>query len=388
MIKYFERLYVKRNLFFMYSSPYSARRRSPISTKSFSLPSYTNKSPTTKDRYISVTPKRLSDESSDSSSPFSRSPASPSTKKIPKIKQISLDGPNMNVELPTQLVAWNEKGTLAIALGCKVYLYQPETEEIVDLFPDDSFSIIQAITWIKGRLVVSSAGNVEIWDTKAMKPIIELKRHEGRCCALSAIGYKLATGGLDGYIRIYDLSTDASTKMKISDEEIICAKWSQDGSYLAMSTADNCVVVIGASNYRVCMQHNHPVFALSWMQNTLFTGDAIGTIRKFSIPSGRESLSVNTKSGISGLYWSDEWGLISTNTKEFSSWEIYGSDLKLIAKFTAENGATLCNDFCEEKNYLAIAVSNEIIVVAKLYDATPKKAARSPSPFKTYKFVR
>lgn len=290
--------------------------------------------------------------------------------------------------MPSQLIAWNEKGILGIALGTKVYLYNPDTEDVVDLFQDDCFSIVHAITWVCGKLVVSEAGNVEIWDTKRKIPIKKLKRHEGRCCALSAIGHKLATGGLDGYIRIYDLSTDTSTKMKVSDEEVLALKWSQDGCYIAVSTADNYVTIIGASNYHKSIDHLNPVNALAWMKNTLFTGDTSGLIRKISIPSGREGMSINTKSGISGLHWSDEWGLILTNMKDPSSWEIYSSDLKLNAKFTAENGASLCNDFCEEKNYLAIAVSNEIIVVAKLYDATPRKSNRSPSPFMTYKFVR
>ena len=372
----------------MYSSPFSTRKKSPIK-KTYSTPSYSSKSPIYKDRYINYTPKKLfSDESSDSNSPFSRSP-SKSSYRTPKINQIKLDAPDLYDMLPSQLIAWKENGDLAIALGTKVYIYYPETEDILDLTEDGFGAVVQAVCWVGDRVVISGAGEIQIWSVRKKKAIRDLESHNGRACAISSCGLRLATGGSDGEVHIYDLGNESMATFSIgSEEEILKLSWSPEGEYLAVSCADCRVYVIGAHMEKRFV-HKSPVYAMTWMQNTLLTGDSSkeGIISRFSIPSGHTSQITATGSPVSGMHWSDKWGLIITNREIPSYWKMYGFDFRLHERFQVENDKSLDLAFSDSKDFVAVLSNNETLILAKLQEQRIIHS-KTPSPFKCSKIVR
>ena len=372
----------------MYSSPFSGRKKSPIK-KTFSVPTYSSKSPINKDRYINYTPKKLfSDESSDSNSPFSRSP-SKSPHRTPKVDQIKLDAPDLYCDLPSKLIAWNENGDLAIALGTKVYIYYPATEDILDLTEDGFGAVVQAVCWVGDKVVISGAGEIQLWSVRKRKPIKDLEPHNGRACALSSCGMRLATGGSDGEVHIYDFGKDSLLTFSTGrEEEILKLAWSPEGEYLAISCADCRVYVIGAQIEKRLV-HKAPVYAMTWMQNTLLTGDSSkeGIISRFSIPSGHSSQLALTGSPISGMHWSDKWGLIVSNLEIPSYWKIYGFDFRLHERFQVENDNALELAFSDQKDYIAVLSNNETLILAKLQEQKIIHS-KTPSPFKCSKIVR
>ena len=372
----------------MYSSPFSSRRKSPIRI-SHSVPHQQSKSPAKNDRYINITPRKLlSDDSSESNSPFSRSPSKKQIFKAPKIDQIKLDAPDLYDALPSKLIAWNDRGELAIALGTKVYIYDPVTEDIIDLIPDGFSAVIQAICWFGHKIIISGAGQIEIWSVKKMRRIRTLIPHNGRGCAISVCGNRIATGGLDGIVRIYDMANRTTAEVFQADDEILSLSWSPEGEYLAISSG-NCTVYVIGDRIQKEFPHHAKVHAMTWIQNTLITGDisSEGNIYRYRIPSGNGGLCVTTGSGISGLHWSEKWGLILTNTTAPSYCELYGNDMRLYARYQVESEEALGLAFCDKKDYISVISASETLMVAKLQDQNPPKA-RTPSPFKCTTNVR
>ena len=84
-------------------------------------------------------------------------------------------------------------------------------------------------------------GNIEIWDTHAVKKIRTLGGHGQRVSSLSWNNNILSTGSLDSSILNHDISdkNHIVSRFESHTKEVCGLKWSFDGTQLASGSNDN-----------------------------------------------------------------------------------------------------------------------------------------------------
>lgn len=139
-------------------------------------------------------------------------------------------------------------------------------------------------------------GTVRIWDPKTMHAAkgIEVIRQHGavpvRCIAASPDGQLLASGDQQGVLVICRLTTPelnkTCTRLSLQRGDILCASWSPEGRFLAVGTRDASITVFEWRNNKmqqcaVLVAHTAHVHALEWAPNGKYLASvgADGTLR-------------------------------------------------------------------------------------------------------------
>lgn len=378
----------------MYSSPFSYNSKGGFSRVMQSpglnqSPARSNRiSPYSKDRFVSPakspsrSPLRQGTNSIVDACANKRqsTPTTPKSRKAPIAEDSILDAPNVQQCLPLKLIDFNSHGDLAVALGNSIYIW---SQGQVNVLLESKGTKFDSVCWCDEGLILSGSGHSELWDVRRQSAIKEFVDHENRCCAISTCGELVATGGDDGRIYVTDLRSSDSRSIGAYRKygEVSGLAWSYDGRFLAAGF-NGVVAVVDKDVYQTAGR----VQALSWTQSDiLYAADYDqGVIQMIRATMGQVVHEVDTEAPISGLCYTDSWGLVSSSSFR-GEWSIYSPrNLELIKEYSGHTSGVINITTCEEKNLIATIGMDETLRIWNLREQCPQASPsvrRPPSPF-------
>ncbi|OMO83152.1 hypothetical protein CCACVL1_11536 [Corchorus capsularis] len=246
-------------------------------------------------------------------------------RRIPQCPDRTLDVPDLVDDFGLNLLDWGSSDVKAIALGNMVYLegHSGDSKLVTGL---DEDGIVASVSWAPdGRRIAIGLDNseVQLWDAASNQKLRTLRgchAHGSRVGSMAWNNHVLTTGGMDGLI----VNNDERMSSHIVDSyeghtlEVCGLKWSASGQRLASGGSDNLVHIwdrsMASSNLPTkCLHrldhHTSAVKALAWcpFQSNLLAsggGEGDGSIKFWNIQTGECLNSVDTDSEVSALLWS------------------------------------------------------------------------------------
>ena len=254
-------------------------------------------------------------------------PACINSRHIAQAPERILDAPGIVDDYYLNLLDWNCRNILAVALSDSVYLWNAETGDIQKLMGcDQQDNYVTSLSWVEDGSYLAIGTNyndVQLWDINRNKQVRTMKGHQARVSALSWNSYILSSGGKDGQILNHDVRIAkhlVSTLQGHQDNEVCGLKWSPDGSQLASGGNDNLLNVwdknmamtsgatFSTPRYAI-REHTGAVKALAWcpwQSNLLASGGGTSDrkINFWNTASGALLNSIDTGSQVCSLVWS------------------------------------------------------------------------------------
>ena len=210
-----------------------------------------------------------------------------------------LDAPDMRDDFYYNVLDWNQRDELLVALGQVLYVWNASTALARSVYsieiPDHYITSVKWSPHADTLAMGNTSGEVHLYDAKTLKKTAHIHDNASRVGALSWNGNVITTGGKDKIIRSYDVRCTKKPIMEYSGhtQEICNLKWSQDGNYLASGGNDNkvCIWTPKFSDARARMsEHTAAIRALAWsphQRNILATGGGTSdkTIKIWNIGS-------------------------------------------------------------------------------------------------------
>lgn len=254
-------------------------------------------------------------------------PVAKMTRHIPQAPDRILDAPDIVNDYYLNLLDWSCNNHLAVALGPHIYLWNAATGEIQQLLelqsPED---YVCSVKWIKEGNVLAVGnffGEIALWDVEQMKKMRTMTGHTDRIGSLSWNEYILSSGSRSGKIHHSDvrIADHLVGNMTGHSQEVCGLAWSPDGKMLASGGNDNVLNVWSTINGEKITQtvptysfshHQAAVKALSWcpwQPNILASGGGTADrcIRIWNTNNGTLMNTVDTKSQVCSLLWSNEY---------------------------------------------------------------------------------
>ncbi|EOD39022.1 hypothetical protein EMIHUDRAFT_417498 [Emiliania huxleyi CCMP1516] len=190
------------------------------------------------------------------------------------------------------LLDWNERNVLGVALGDSIYLWNASDGSIQQLMQTSGDnSHVTSLSWVQDgpyMAVGTSDHKVQIWDVEKLKQVRSMSGHRARVSSLSWNGRLVSSGQeADGAavnsVRVADHKVGT---LRGHAQEVCGLKWSPSGTQLASGGNDNILNVwddrYTSSANGVCDQpllrldqHRAAVKALAWcpwQRNLLASG--------------------------------------------------------------------------------------------------------------------
>ncbi|XP_068952645.1 cell division cycle protein 20 homolog B [Petaurus breviceps papuanus] len=226
------------------------------------------------------------------------------------------------------ILDWNSKGLLALALGSAVHIWNGESHDgmgSIDLSPWSNY--ISSVSWTKegGCLAIgTSEGEVQLWDVETKKMLRNMVGHISVVGALSWNHFVLSSGSRLGKIHHYDTRAAQHHIGTLCHKQSICAlKWSPDGKLLSSGCIDGLLNIWpydpGAKSCQPLKALHHPtaVKAMNWcpwQSEILAIGGGMkdGHLHVWDINTENSTQTPCTKSQICSLIW-------LPNTKEIAT---------------------------------------------------------------------
>lgn len=261
-----------------------------------------------------------------------------SVRNIPTAPERILDAPEVVDDYYLQLLDWSipfgskdsglDKGLLAVALNREVYIWNASTGDITNLLelPDDDY--ISSLSWVgkdAGNVLAVGTGmscQIQLWDVGIGKKLRTFRDHESRVSSLTWNNYILSSGDKSGEIHNHDVRIPDQRVGVLNRhcQEICGLKWSPEGHgtrYLASGSNDNTINVwpnvTGSMNVNpiYTFEHRAAVKAIGWCpwkKGLLATGGGTAdrTLKVWDTNTGRNLHSVDTKSQVCSVIWSEE----------------------------------------------------------------------------------
>ncbi len=168
---------------------------------------------------------------------------------IPTAPERVLDAPGLLNDYYLNLVDWNCKNILAVALDKTVYLWNAATREIQELLTLDHENYISSLSYVheNGHLLAvgTSNHNVEIWDTVKIARTRVMSGHMARVGSLAWRGQILTSGSKDTTIINHDprASSHIVSTYHSHKQEVCGLAWNGDGLTLASGGNDNLLAL-------------------------------------------------------------------------------------------------------------------------------------------------
>ncbi|CAN1172752.1 Cell division cycle 20.1, cofactor of APC complex [Linum perenne] len=280
-------------------------------------------------------------------------------RRIRKSPERTLDAPDLVNDFYLNLLDWGSSNVLALACGSTVYCWDASdgsTSKLVTV--DEELGPVTSVNWAPdGRHIAVGLFNseVQLWDSTSDKLVRTLKGgHRYPVGSLAWNNHILTTGGMDGRVINNDLRIDDHIvqKYKGHTKEVCGLKWSASGQRLASGGNDNLVHIwdrsMATRHLHRLKDHTSAVKALAWCPfqgNLLATGGGggDGRIKFWDTGTGDCLNSVYTGSKVSALLWNkNERELLSSHglsQNQLTLWT-YPSMLK-IAELTGHNSSVL-----------------------------------------------
>lgn len=303
------------------------------------------------------------------------------------------------------LLDWGSCNVLAVALANTVYLLNASngsSSELMRVEVDDG--PITCISWSPdGRVLAIGLNNslVELWDPEAFQRLRTLQGTRRSCVgSIAWNNHILTTGGMDGVIRNYDVRVQNCTLRcyRGHREEVCGLKWSLSGQKLASGGRDHLLhiwdISMASANHPPSQNqwlhrfsdHTAAVKALAWcpFQGNLLAsgGDADDCSIKFwNTQTGDRLNSVNTGSQVSALLWSkNERELLSSHgfpNNQFTLWKF--PSMNKIMKFTAHESPVLFMAQSPDGCRVASAAADERLKIWNIFGTpdVPKHKAKT-----------
>jgi WD40 repeat protein len=221
---------------------------------------------------------------------------------------------------------------------------------------------------------------------------IETRRHHGVVfsAAISPDGRLVATGGLDGTIRIWDAQTGKFSRALIGHNNYVFAlDWSPDGKYLASAGAyDSTARIWDAESGRLLrtLKHSPYVLRLAWSSNgrqLILSGGESGQTVLFDAVNGTEMGKLEVGQRIMSIAWSPDGRLIAIG--------VNGQGASLIDAMTfkarnavGEGGEAVAMSWSPDSQHLAVASAKGTLiwntVESKQVQKLPPAVAAAWSP--------
>ncbi|EON69444.1 hypothetical protein W97_08704 [Coniosporium apollinis CBS 100218] len=229
-----------------------------------------------------------------------------------------LDAPGLVDDYYLNVLDWSRGNQIAIALERQVYIWSAETGTVENLFETSAETYVSSVKWSNDGAhlgVGLGTGEVQIWDVEDQTKIRSMNGHEERVGVMGWNKHLLSTGDRKGQVFNHDVRI---RQHKIADLvshtlEVCGLEWRADGARLATGGNDNLVSIwdarkLDAPQHRKT-NHNAAVKALAWCpwrNNLLATGggSADGKIHFWNSTEGTRVDTVDTKSPVTGLHWS------------------------------------------------------------------------------------
>ena len=238
------------------------------------------------------------------------------------------------------LIDWSSTNNLAVALNRDLYIWNPATKEISQLFSLDESNYISSVSWIqKGNILAvgNSTNVVELWDVNKKICLRQMKSHTARVGCLAWNSHMVSSGSRSGQIHNHDvrIAKHHIATLRAHSQEVCGLKWNNDGRHLASGANDNLVGIwdligggVGSSAnstmasasstpnevapLHILRDHLAAVKAVAWcpwQNNVLATGGGTldKTIKLWNMYSGALLQSHDAKSQVSALLWSKNY---------------------------------------------------------------------------------
>ncbi|XP_059624973.1 cell division cycle 20.2, cofactor of APC complex-like [Cornus florida] len=333
---------------------------------------------------------------------------------IPQTSERTLDAPDLVDDYYLNLLDWGSSNVLAIALGNTVYLWDASdgsTSELVTL--DDENGPVTSVKWAPdGRHIAVGLNNSEVhlWDSTANRQLRTLRGgHQSRVGSLDWNNHILTTGGMDGQI----INNDVRVRSHIVEtyrghhQEVCGLKWSASGQKLASGGNDNLLHIwdrsVASSNSPTQWLHrleDHiaAVKALAWCPfqvNLLASGGGGGDrcIKFWNTHTGACLNSVDTGSQVCSLLWNKkERELLSSHgftQNQLTLWK-YPSMVK-VAELNGHTSRVLFMAQSPDGCTVASAAGDETLRFWNVF-GTPEVAKpapkANPEPFAHFNRIR
>ncbi|KRK00519.1 fizzy-related protein homolog [Drosophila yakuba] len=291
-------------------------------------------------------------------------------RRLPRRPYKILDAPELQDDFYLNLIDWSSKNTLAVGLGCSVYLWSAVSGQVTRLCDfNNEDNLVTAVSWHgEGRQVAigTQSGYVTIWDAERQKQLNRLDGHSARVTALAWRGNRLASGSRDRSILQRDVRnppTHITRCLRGHKLEVCGLQWSPSNRYLASGGSDNRLLVWTddwPEPIYAFDEHKAVVKALGWSphKSGLLAsggGSADQCLRFWNVLTGKLVQCINTGAQISNLAWArDSRELVTTHghaQPQVIAWR-YPS-LKQVARLSGHTQRVL---------HLSVSPDNESIV--------------------------
>lgn len=307
-----------------------------------------------------------------------------------------LDAPELIDDFYLNLLDWNQDNVLAVALGKTVYLWNASSGNIQELMQaSGNDNYITSISWIQNGhflAIGTQAAEVQLWDTKSLKQVRNMKGHRARVSSLSWNEYVLSSGSRDSYIFNHDvrIAQHHISTLEAHRQEVCGLTWSPDGTQLASGGNDNLLYIWDNRRQNPRFEFDHhqaAVKALAWsphQRNLLASGGGTAdrTIRFWNSSSGKLMNSVDAGSQVCQILW-------STTEKELISSHGFSQNQLILWKYpslckqmelTGHTSRVLHMAMSPDGSTVVSAASDETLRFWRVFDATKKSSKHGTEP--------
>lgn len=250
-------------------------------------------------------------------------------RKIPSEPHRTLDAPNSLDDYYLNLLDWGSCNQICVALGQRVYLWDPLTLGITELHAvsnDDHY--VSSVSFSPDgsmAAIGTSSAELLLYDVERLKCVYSMSREQS--LRIGSIAWQpracntvLATGDRNAKIQLIDARLGRAAAEVNNDkghtQEVCALKWSPEGDRLASGGNDNICCVwsaarIGAQPDQRIDRHQAAVKAIAWSphrRGMLATGGGTADRMLFTwntlLDAPQILERVDTRSQVCALVWS------------------------------------------------------------------------------------
>ena len=327
------------------------------------------------------------------------SPSKKVIRQIPQVPERILDAPDIINDYYLSPLDWSSNNQLAVALSNHVYIWDPSSGGIEQLLELDIDDYVCSVSWIKEGNILAvgdNRGNIQIWDASRMKKVRVMTGHSDRVTCLSWNEYILTSGSRSGEIHHSDvrIASHLAGVLRGHTQEVCGLSYSPDRRMLASGGNDNVLniwqvipgqCVTEATPKFTFNEHQAAVKGLAWCpwQPSILAsggGTADRTIKLWNCNNGSLIKTVDTKSQVCSLLWSNEYReLVSAHgfaNNEIIIWR-YPSMVK-VAELTGHTERVLHLALSSDETTVVSAGADETLRLWKCFPIDPNKNKNTP----------